>query len=94
MIYALGWVGVALWGLIIALGVAIAVVVLRAARPTGSRSILLLGVGFLLISVVAGVLWLGIYFTGADPVVADIGACGAMAAGFAAVLASVMVRGL
>jgi hypothetical protein len=53
-----------------------------------------LGVGFLLISVVAGVLWLGIYFTGADPVVADIGACGAMAAGFAAVLASVMVRGL
>ena len=83
-----------LWALIIALGAAIAVVALRAARPAPSRSFLLLGLGFLLISVVAGVLWVGIYYALDDPVMADIGACGAMAAGFAAVLASVLVRSM
>ena len=86
------WTAYGLWAVIIALGVAVAVVALRAARPTHSRSFLLLGVGFLLISVVAGVLWVGIYFTMDDSVMADIGACGAMATGFAAVLASVMIR--
>ena len=92
MIYLTAWLAYGLWAVIIALGVAVAVVALRAARPTRSRSFLLLGVGFLLISVVAGVLWVGLYYSLEDPVVADVGACGAMAAGFAAVLASVMVR--
>ena len=79
---------------IVALGVAVAVVALRAGRRAPSRSLTLLGVGFLLISVVAGVLWIGLYLAIADPVMADVGACAAMAAGFAAVLASVMVRTL
>jgi hypothetical protein len=86
------WAAYGLWVLIVALGVSVAVVALRAARPTRSRSFRLLGVGFLLISVVAGMLWVGIYYSIDDPVMADVGACGAMAAGFAAVLASVMIR--
>jgi hypothetical protein len=92
MIYYSVWVAYALWGVIIALGAAVAVVALRAARPSGSRSFRLLGIGFLLISVVAGALWVGIYIAVQDPVMADVGACGAMATGFAAVLASVMIR--
>ena len=92
MTYLNVWVAYGLWAVIIALGVVVSIVALRAARPNRSRSFLLLGVGFLLISVVAGVLWMGIYYAIDDPVMADIGACGAMATGFAAVLASVMVR--
>jgi hypothetical protein len=92
MYYVSVWAAYALWLVIIALGVAIAVVALRAARSSKSRTFLLLGVGFLLISVVAGVLWIGLYYALNDPVMADVGACGAMAAGFAAVLASVLVR--
>ena len=92
MSYGVEWVAYGLWIVIIGLGVAISVIALRAARPARSRSLLLLGVGFLMISVVAGLLWVGIYFAINDPVMADVGACGAMAIGFAAVLASVLVR--
>lgn len=86
------WTAYGLWLVIVALGVSVAIVAFRASRPDRSKSFLLLGTGFLLISVVAGALWLGIYYTMNDPVMADVGACGAMVAGFAAVLASVMVR--
>lgn len=92
MIYSYGWAALALWAVIVALGVAVALVALRAYRSNHSRPFLLLGIGFLLISVVAGALWVGIYLTVEDPVMADIGACAAMAAGFGAVLASVLVR--
>jgi hypothetical protein len=92
MTYLDGWMAYALWGVIIALGIAVSVVALRAARSTHSRSLLLLGAGFVMISVIAGVLWVGIYYVAQDPVMADVGACGAMAAGFAAVLASVLLR--
>ena len=92
MIYLTAWAAYGLWAVIVALGVSVAIIALRAGRPTRSRSFLLLGVGFLLISVVAGALWIGIYTVIEDPVMADVGACGAMAAGFAAVLASVMIR--
>jgi hypothetical protein len=81
-----------LWIVIVALGVAISVVALRAYRSDHSRTFLLLGIGFLLISLVAGVLWIGVYLAIDDPMMADVGACSAMAAGFAAVLASVLVR--
>ena len=88
------WMAYGLWALIIGLGVAIAVIALRAGIRTPSRSLTLLGIGFLLISLVAGVLWIGIYAVLDAPVMADVGACAAMAAGFAAVLASVLVRAL
>lgn len=91
MIYLDVYEAYALWAIIIGLGVAVAIVALRAYRSHHSRPFLLLGVGFLLISVVAGLLWVGIYATINDPVMADVGACSAMAAGFAAVLASVML---
>ncbi|MGA8542589.1 MAG: hypothetical protein WB947_03490 [Thermoplasmata archaeon] len=92
MTYLLAGLAYLLWVVIVVLGVAISLVALRAYRSGRSRTYLLLGVGFLLISVVAGVLWIGIYLTIDDPVMADVGACGAMAAGFAAVLASVLVK--
>ncbi len=92
MIWLDEWAAYGLWAVIIALGIAVAVVALRAGRSSRSRPVLLLGVGFLLISVVAGALWVGIYLVMNDAVMADVGACGAMAAGFGAVLASVMVR--
>jgi hypothetical protein len=92
--YASIWAAYGLWAVIVALGVAVAVVALRAGYRSSSRSLTLLGIGFLLISVVAGVLWIGIYVVMDDPVMADVGACGAMATGFAAVLASVLVRTL
>jgi hypothetical protein len=82
----------ALWIAIVALGVGVSVVAFRAYRTNHSRPHLLLGVGFLSISVVAGVLWIGVYLVLDNPVYADLGACGAMVAGFAAVLASVLVR--
>jgi membrane protein DedA with SNARE-associated domain len=88
----LGWLGYALWAVIVVLGGAIAVYAFRASRSAHSRSLLLLGVGFLLISVAAGVLWIGLYWAATDPMTADIGACTAMVAGFAVVLASVWVR--
>ena len=81
-----------LWFVIVALGLAVSVVALRAYRSNRSRPYLLLSVGFLLISLVAGVLWVGLYYMLDDPVTADIGACAAMVAGFGAVLASVLVR--
>jgi hypothetical protein len=81
-----------LWTLIVILGVAISVVAFRAYRTNRSRPFLLLGVGFVLISLVAGALWIGVYLMLDDPVMADLGACTAMVAGFAAVLASVLVR--
>jgi hypothetical protein len=92
MIYYDGWLAYALWVVIIALGVVVSAVALRAYRSNRSRPFLLLGVGFLLISAVAGVLWVAIYAMINDPVMADVGACTAMAAGFAAVLASVLLR--
>jgi hypothetical protein len=92
MIYPSELMAYVLWAVIIGLGVAVSIVALRASRPNHSRSLLLLGIGFLLISVVAGALWVGVYYFAGNPVMADVGACGAMAAGFAAVLASVMVR--
>jgi hypothetical protein len=92
MIYLDVYEAYALWAVIIGLGVAVALVALRAYRSNHSRPLLLLGVGFLLISLVAGVLWVGIYAMIDDPVMADVGACGAMATGFASVLASVMLR--
>lgn len=92
MTYALVGMAYLLWAVIIALGAAVAYVALRAYRSGRSRTFLLLGVGFLLISLVAGALWIGIYLAVDDPVMADVGACGAMAVGFAAVLASVLVR--
>jgi len=90
--YELVGMAYGLWFVIVGLGVAVSVVALRAYRSNRSRPFLLLGVGFLLISVVAGALWVGVYLMLDDPVLADLGACGAMVAGFAAVLASVLVR--
>jgi hypothetical protein len=81
-----------LWFVIIALGLAVSLVALRAYRSNRSRPFLLLGVGFLLISLIAGALWVGVYVMLDDPVVADLGACAAMVAGFGAVLASVLVK--
>jgi hypothetical protein len=90
--YPLADLAYLLWAVIVALGVAISVVALRAYRSNRSRSFLFLGAGFLLISLVAGALWIGVYLMIDDPVMADVGACTAMAAGFAVVLASVYVR--
>lgn len=94
MTYLSVWLAYGLWAVIVALGVAVAVVALRAGHRTPSRSLTLLGVGFLLISAVAGALWVGLYLAMEDPVMADVGACAAMATGFAAVLASVTLRTL
>jgi hypothetical protein len=94
MSYLSIWAAYGLWAVIVGLGVAVAVVALRAGRSGHSRSLTLLGVGFLLISVVAGALWIGLYLVIDSPIMADVGACGAMAAGFAAVLASVTLRAL
>ncbi|MGI0156407.1 MAG: DUF7521 family protein, partial [Thermoplasmata archaeon] len=88
MMYVTGWGALGLWAVIIALGIALAVVAFRAYRTQRSRPFLLLAAGFLLTSVVAGVLWVGIYLMINDPVMADLGACGAMVAGFGALLAS------
>ncbi|HXW67489.1 MAG TPA: hypothetical protein VEL82_06425 [Thermoplasmata archaeon] len=82
----------ALWIVIIALGAAVALYAFRAARSSHSSSLLLLGVGFVLISVAAGGVWMGAYSIGDDPILADVGACVAMAAGFGAVLASLWIR--
>jgi hypothetical protein len=90
--YELVGMAYGLWFVIVALGVAIGAVALRAYRSSRSRPFLLLGVGFLLISLVAGALWVGFYVVFGDPVTADVGACAAMVAGFGAVLASVLVR--
>jgi hypothetical protein len=87
-----GWLGYFLWAVIVALGAVIAVYAIRASRSARSRSLLLLGVGFLFISVAAGALWIGLYSWGSDPMMADIGACAAMVIGFGAVLSSVLVR--
>lgn len=86
------WTTLALWGVIVVLGIAIALYAFRAGRTTHSNSLSLLGVGFLLISVGAGILWTAIYLAIHDPVLSMMGATGAMAAGFVAVLASVRLR--
>jgi hypothetical protein len=90
--YALVGMAYLLWFVIVGLGVAVSVVAFRAYRSNRSRPYLLLGVGFLLISIVAGALWIGVYLMLDNPVLADLGACGAMVAGLGAVLASVLVR--
>jgi tryptophan-rich sensory protein len=86
------WMALTLWGVIAVLGLAIAFHAFRARRGDKSRSLTLLGVGFLLISVAAGFLWVGIFFAIHDPMVSGIAATAAMAAGFATVLVSVRVR--
>lgn len=87
-----GWMAYLLWGVIVVLGGAIAFYALKASRSARSRSLLLLGVGFLVLTVAAGALWIGVYWSADDPMIADIGACAAMVVGLGAVLASVLVR--
>ena len=92
MSYDYSGLAIALWIVIIVLGAAVALYAFRAARSSRSTSLVLLGVGFVLISIAAGVVWVGAYASGDNPVLADVGACGAMVAGFGAVLASLFVR--
>ncbi|HTW76422.1 MAG TPA: hypothetical protein VMG14_01480 [Thermoplasmata archaeon] len=86
------WMAYALWGVIVGLGGAIAAYAFRASRATRSRSLSLLGSGFLLISAAAAFLWLGIYLGFHDPLLSGIAATASMAAGLGLVLLSVRMR--
>lgn len=86
------WMVYLLWGIIVALGAAIAVYAFRASRATRSRSLGVLAFGFLLISGAAALAWLGIYLGLHDPLLSGVGATASMAAGLALVLVSVRMR--
>jgi hypothetical protein len=86
------WTTYLLWSVIVGLGVAIAAYAFRAGVAGRSRSLGLLGTGFLLMSAAAGLLWLGVYAAVHDPLVSEVAACAATAAGFGFVLLSVRMR--
>jgi hypothetical protein len=86
------WTTFLLWSLIVGLGGAIAVYAFRAGIAGRSRSLGFLGVGFLLMSAAAGFLWVGVYVAVHDPMVSEVAACAATAAGFGFVLLSVRTR--
>jgi tryptophan-rich sensory protein len=86
------WTTYILWVVIVAAGLAIAASAFRAWRTTRSRSLGILGVGFLLISVSAALLWLTLYVTVHDPMVSEVAATASMAAGLVTVLVSLHLR--
>lgn len=92
MTSAVEWTTYLLWSLIVGLGVAIAAYAFRAGIAGRSRSLEFLGTGFLLMSAAAGFLWVGVYATVHDPLVSEVAACAATAAGFGFVLLSVRTR--
>ena len=92
MTSAVEWTTYLLWSLIVGLGVAIAAYAFRAGIERRSRSLEFLGTGFLLMSAAAGFLWVGVYATVHDPLVSEVAACAATAAGFGFVLLSVRTR--
>jgi hypothetical protein len=89
---AVEWTTYLLWSIIVGLGVAIAAYAFRAGVAGNSRSLGLLGTGFLLMSAAAGFLWLGVYAVIHDPLVSELAACAATAAGFGFVFLSVRMR--
>jgi hypothetical protein len=92
MTSAVEWITYLLWALIVGLGLAIAAYAFRAGIAGRSRSLGFLGTGFLLMSAAAGFLWVGVYATVHDPLVSEVAACAATAAGFGFVLLSVRTR--
>jgi hypothetical protein len=92
MTSAVEWTTYLLWALIVGLGIAIAAYAFRAGIAVRSRSLEFLGTGFLLMSAAAGFLWLGVYATLHDPLISEVAACAATAAGFGFILLSVRMR--
>jgi hypothetical protein len=92
MMTPVAWTTLLLWALIVGLGVAIAAYAFKAGIASKSRSLEYLGTGFLLMSAAAGLLWVGVYAAVHDPMISELAACAATAAGLGLVLLSVRTR--
>ncbi|MCI4350059.1 MAG: hypothetical protein L3K15_00890 [Thermoplasmata archaeon] len=80
------------WAPVLALGVLVSFYTFRAWRKEHSRAMLALGSGFLLLSIVPGTLWFGLYLSTDDAFMAELGCAAVMAGGFAAIVYALRTR--
>jgi hypothetical protein len=80
------------WTPVLALGTLVAFYTFRAWRKEHSRAMLALGSGFLLLSIVPGTLWFGLYLSTDDAFMAELGCAGVMAVGFGAIVYALRTR--
>jgi hypothetical protein len=81
----LGWMIVA-WAIVVVVGAVLCFYSLRSWRRTGSRPMLLLGLGFVVLSGATAAAWIGLYVAFDDPFTAAIGCTVTLTAGFAMML--------
>jgi hypothetical protein len=80
------------WIPVLALGAIVAFYTFRAWRQEHSRAMLALGTGFLLLSIVPGTLWFGLYLSTDDAFMAELGCAGMMSLGFVAIVYALRTR--
>ena len=86
------WVVVVGWILVIALGAVVSLYGIRVYRRSHERSMAFLASGFLLISMAAGVTWFGLWLSGENLAVCEMGSTAFMAGGFGSILYSLRTR--
>ena len=86
------WPMLATWGLVIALGALVSYYGFKSWRSNKSMNMLLLSGGFVLLSVVPGLSWFGLYLMGVNLFTAEVSCTAIMGAGFVVILASLRLR--
>jgi hypothetical protein len=90
--YAASWLLIALWTGVAILGGTLAFYSFRSGRRTGDRSMILLGVGFVLLSLATAAEWFGVWLVYDDLFMASLGCTALMAMGFGVMFAALRMR--
>jgi hypothetical protein len=86
------WIMLAAWVLVIALGAIVSLYAVRVWQKSHERSMGFLALGFVFVSVAAGVTWFGLWFAGQNLAICELGSTGFMAGGFGSILYSLKTR--
>jgi len=83
---------IALWAIVVVLGVVVSYYGFRNYVRTRERSMAFLATGFVLISGAAALTWFGLYFAGMNLFQCELGSTGLTATGFGAILYSLRTK--